>query len=159
MSYCYIDLEQTDYKIETDYKIYQPYENRQVPVQKMLEIYQRYADYKKFDSVWPIYAEEFTAKQNDIIGYFNKNKLVAWSMMYKVNKDAVEALQFAWDYEEPTLKLGINSMKTECAIYKELGYKIIILGEAHEYKRQIKGFTIFGSRNRGLGLMEPSSTT
>ena len=26
-------------------------------------------------------------------------------------------------------------MKTECAIYKELGYKIIILGEAHNYKR------------------------
>jgi hypothetical protein len=65
-------------------------------------------------------------------------------MIYKINTHAVEALQFAWDYKNPKLKLGIESLKTECAIYKDLGYKIIILGEAQNYKRSIDGFKIFG---------------
>jgi len=158
MSYCYIDLKETDYKTKlTDYKLFADYEKP--PVEKMLEIYQLYADYKKLNSLWPIYPEEFSAKQNDIIGYYDQNRLIGWSMMYKINYHVVEALQFAWDYKNPKLKLGIQSMKTECAIYKDLGYKIIILGEAHNYKRSIDGFKIFGPRNRGLGPMEPSSTT
>jgi hypothetical protein len=74
--------------------------------------------------------------------------------MYKINKHTVEALQFAWDYKNPKLKLGIESMKTECAIYKQQGYKIIILGEAQNYKRSIDGFNEFGPRNRGLGPLE-----
>jgi hypothetical protein len=150
---CYIDLSETNYNAwVTDYKLFADYEK--VPVERMLQIYQQYADYKKFKSVWPIYPEEFTAKQNDIIGYYDQNRLVAWSMIYKINAEAVEAIQFAWDYKNPKLKLGIESMKTECAIYKDLGYKIIILGEAHNYKRSIDGFREFGSRNRGLGPLE-----
>lgn len=149
MSYCYIDLKETDYNAaECDYKLFLPHDK--VPIDKMLDIYQQYADHKKFESVWPIYKEEFVAKQNDIIGYYDQNRLVAWSMMYKINADAVEALQFAWDYKNPKLKLGIQSMKTECAIYKSLGYKLIILGEAHEYKKQVDGCTIFSSRNQGV---------
>ena len=145
---CYIDLSETNYKASvTDYKLFKDYEK--VPVERMLEIYQQYADYKKFKSVWPIYPEEFTAKQNDIIGYYDQNRLVAWSMIYKINAEAVEALQFAWDYKNPKLKLGIESMKTECAIYKQQGYKIIILGEAQNYKRSIDGFKKFGKTNIG----------
>lgn len=151
--YCYIDLSETDYKAScTDYKLFEDYEK--VPVDKMLDIYQEYTEHKKFKSVWPIYPEEFTAKQNDIIGYYDQNRLVAWSMIYKINTHAVEALQFAWDYKNPKLKLGIESMKTECAIYKQQGYKIIILGEAQNYKRSIDGFNEFGPRNRGLGPLE-----
>jgi len=150
---CYIDLTETNYKLNTtDYKIFAEYEK--IPVDRMLEIYQEYANYKKFKSTWPIYPEEFTAKQNDIIGYYDQNRLVAWSMIYKINTHVVEALQFAWDYKNPKLKLGIQSMKTECAIYKQKGYKIIILGEAQNYKRSIDGFNEFGPRNRGLGPLE-----
>ena len=142
-TYCYINLLETDYKKNlTDYKLFDSFEKP--PVEKMLQIYDTYAKYKKFKSVWPIYPEEFVAKQNDIIAYYDKNILVAWSMIYKINTQVVEALQFAWDYKNPKLKLGIESMKTECAIYKELGYKSIILGEAHHYKRSIDGFSIYG---------------
>ena len=156
--YCYIDLSETDYKLSlTDYKLFEDYEK--VPVDKMLDIYKKYTEHKKFESVWPIYPEEFNAKQNDIIGYYDKNRLVGWSMIYKVNLQVVEALQFAWDYENPKLKLGIESMKTECAIYKQQGYKIIILGEAHNYKRSIDGFKIFGPRNRGLDSLGHLSST
>jgi len=145
---CYIDLSETNYNAwVTDYKLFADYEK--VPVERMLEIYQQYADYKKFKSVWPIYPEEFTAKQNDIIGYYDQNRLVAWSMIYKINAEAVEAIQFAWDYKNPKLELGIQSLKTECAIYKDLGYKIMILGEAHHYKKKIDGFKKFGKTNIG----------
>jgi len=145
---CYIDLSETNYNAwVTDYKLFADYEK--VPVERMLEIYQQYADYKKFKSVWPIYPEEFTAKQNDIIGYYDQNRLVAWSMIYKINAEAVEAIQFAWDYKNPKLELGIQSLKTECAIYKDLGYKIMILGEAHHYKKKIDGFKKFGKSNIG----------
>ena len=55
----------------TDYKIFN-LNIEKPPVDKMLEIYQQYADYKKLKSLWPIYPEEFTDKQNDIIGYYDK---------------------------------------------------------------------------------------
>ena len=105
-NYCYINLLETNYKTNlTDHKVFESHEKP--PVEKMLQIYDIYAKYKKFKSVWPIYPEEFVAKQNDIIGYYDKNRLVAWSMMYKINSQVLEALQFAWDYENPKLKLGI----------------------------------------------------
>ena len=149
MTYCYINLADTDYTAETNHKILSQ-DERYAKTNQMLAIYQQYADYKKFKSVWPIYQEEFVAEHNDIIAYYDNNDLVAWSMMYRINNRAVEALQFAWDYRNPKLKLGIASMKTECAIYKELGYELIILGEAHEYKKQIDGFTVFPSNNLGV---------
>ena len=148
MSYCYIDLKKTNYEASiTDFKIFASYD--QPPIDKLMDIYDAYVKHHKWSSVWPIYPEEFTAKHNDLIGYYDENRLVAWSIMYRVSKHAVECEQFAWDYAKPKLKLGINSMKTECAIYKDLGYKIIILGEAHQYKKQIDGFSLFDANNVG----------
>lgn len=148
MSYCYIDLQDTNYKASlTDHKVFAKHENP--PIDRLMNIYDAYTKHHKWKSVWPIYPEEFTAKHNNLIGYYDKNRLVAWSLIYCVSKHAVECEQFAWDYENPKLRLGIESMKTECAIYKELGYKIIILGESHNYKRSIDGFKIFGKENLG----------
>ena len=148
MSYCYIDLQQTNYTASiTDYKIFADYDKP--PIDRLMDIYDAYAKHHKWTSVWPIYPEEFKAKHNDLIGYYDENRLVAWSLIYKVSKQAVECQQFAWDYAKPKLKLGINSMKTECAIYKDIGYEIIILGDAHSYKRSIDGFTLFGTKNQG----------
>tara|TARA_B100000989_G_scaffold126549_2_gene93897 strand:- start:4918 stop:5379 length:462 start_codon:yes stop_codon:yes gene_type:complete len=148
MSYCYIDLQDTNYKASlTDHKVFAKHEKP--PIDRLMDIYDAYTKHHKWESVWPIYPEEFTAKHNNLIGYYDKNRLVAWSLIYCVSKHAVECEQFAWDYENPKLRLGIESMKTECAIYKELGYKIIILGESHNYKRSIDGFKIFGKENLG----------
>ena len=148
MSYCYIDLQDTNYKASlTDHKVFAKHENP--PIDRLMDIYDAYTKHHKWESVWPIYPEEFTAKHNNLIGYYDKNRLVAWSLIYCVSKHAVECEQFAWNYENPKLRLGIESMKTECAIYKELGYKIIILGESHNYKRSIDGFKIFGKENLG----------
>ena len=73
--------------------------------------------------------------------------------MYKINNTVIEAEQFAWDYVNPELQLGYESMKTECAIYKQKGYEIIILGDYHEYKKKIDGFELFGKENRGSKKM------
>ena len=139
--YCYIDLAETNYTDHLDYKILD-----NPDPEPFLKIYDEYARYKKLDSVWPIYEEEFSNPSNDIIGYYDNGKLVAWSMIRILSSTAVEAEQFAWNYNNPKLKLGIESMQCECAIYKARGYKILILGHAHEYKKQIDGFKLFGPR-------------
>lgn len=109
-------------------------------------IYNTYCVYKKFPSVMPIFPEEFTDNKADVIGYFHNNNLVAFSLMHKYNDKNVEALQFAWDYADPELHLGIASLRNECAYYKQQGFDYLYLGGADEYKRQIDGFEILGPR-------------
>lgn len=93
----------------------------------------------------PIFRSEYTDVNNDIIGYYDQNNLVAFSLLRKFDTENVEAIQFAWTYNNPKLQLGIKSLHQECAIYKALGYKFLYLGEANEYKRKIDGFEILGS--------------
>jgi arginyl-tRNA--protein-N-Asp/Glu arginylyltransferase len=50
--------------------------------------------------------------------------------------------QFAWDYENPKLKLGYKSIRSECARYKRLGYQYYYLGEVCDYKQQLQGFEL-----------------
>lgn len=107
-------------------------------------IYQQYCIYKKFKSVMPIFDSEYTDPQNDIIGYFDNDNLVAFSLLRRYDADNVEAIQFAWTYANPQLRLGIQSLRHECALYKKLGYQYLYLGEADEYKSQIDGFEILG---------------
>ena len=57
-----------------------------------------------------------------IIGYYNGDVLVAFSMIAEYNEHNAECYQFAWDYVNPKLQLGIRSLKNECAMYKEMGY-------------------------------------
>tara|TARA_B100002019_G_scaffold288725_1_gene302872 strand:+ start:783 stop:1226 length:444 start_codon:yes stop_codon:yes gene_type:complete len=138
--YCYIDLAETNYTIDLDYQILQDPDT-----DLLLDIYRQYAIYKKLNSVWPMFAEQFTNPYNDTIGYFDQGNLVAWSLISKsLGPTAIEAVQFAWDYKNPKLKLGYKTMRNECAMYKAQGYEILILGDAHEYKKQIQGFKLFG---------------
>jgi hypothetical protein len=109
---------------------------------KLLEIYDRYCEYHNFISPFPFYKEQFAHIYNNIIGYTHNNKLVAWSMIYLVNNEIVDSQQFAWNYKNPELKLGYKSIENEAAIYKEKGFKYMILGEADNYKKSVKGFEL-----------------
>lgn len=111
-------------------------------VNELDQIYRAYCKYKKFTSVMPIFASEYNDPKNDIIGYYDNYTLVAFSLLRKYDAVNVEALQFAWTYHNPKLRLGILSLQNECAVYKSLGYKHLYLGEADEYKTQIDGFEI-----------------
>lgn len=143
MIYARINLELTNYnksKLNWEYL-------RNPDVDQLNSIYRQYCMYKKFTSVMPIFASEYIDAKNDVIGYFDNNKLIAFSLLRRFDNHNVEAIQFAWTYHRPRLRLGIESLKHECAIYKDLGYSFLYLGEADEYKREIAGFEILGPLN------------
>lgn len=138
MIYARINLNKIDYDITNNWG-YLTNPN----IELLNSIYLQYCRHKKFKSVMPIFDSEYTDKNNDVIGYHYKGKIVAFSIIRKhSNKDA-EAIQFAWDYKDPKLRLGIESLKNECAIYKARGYDYYYLGEAAEYKK-IDGYELLG---------------
>ena len=141
MLYARIDLSKTNYELYSDFRIL----NVDPPIKRLQELYTRYCRYKKFKSVMPIFREEFTDPNTDIIGYYHNNKLAAFSLVKRYQHDSsVDAVQFAWDYVNPELRLGIESLKSECAWYKSQGFRYLYLGEAHEYKKEIDGFELLG---------------
>lgn len=107
-------------------------------------LYRTYCRYKKFRSFMPIFDSEYTDPSSDIIGYYHNNKLVAFSLIKRYNELNAECVQFAWDYANPELHLGLKSLRNECSIYKSRGFQYLYLGGADEYKKQIDGFEITG---------------
>lgn len=135
-----IDLSKTFYKKINSQKLLKP-----VPIDELQNLYKEYCNYKKFKSVMPIFDSEFNDNKNDVIGYYENNDLVAFSLLRRYDTENVEAIQFAWNYKNPSLRLGIESLKSECAVYKELGFRYLYLGGADEYKKKIDGFEILGT--------------
>lgn len=136
-----IDLEKTNYSLlnENNWAII-----TNPDVVQLEEIYKKYCQYKKFPSVMPIFDSEYTDPKNNIVGYYDNSELVAFSIIRKHDNQNIEARQFAWTYHRPSLRLGIKSLEHECALYKQLGFKFLYLGQADEYKKQINGFEILG---------------
>jgi len=141
MKYARIRLADTNYTMLEDFEVL----SNPDPVE-LERIYNAYCVYKKFPSVMPIFPEEYTDERNDVIGYYHNDKLVAFSLIRKYDKENCEAVQFAWDYADPKLKLGYASLRSECAYYKAHGFRYYYLGGADEYKRQFDGFEILGPR-------------
>lgn len=141
MIYARIDLEKTNYNtLQSNWEFI-----KNPDIKTLNSIYMYYCKYKKFQSVMPIFDSEYVDPQNDVIGYYDNNHLAAFSLIKKYDSINVEAVQFAWTYHNPKLRLGIRSLEHECALYKQLGYKFLYLGQADEYKKQIDGFEIVGS--------------
>ena len=137
--YARIDLSKTNYTSKADFKII-----INPDIDELQSIFKKYCNYKKFLSVEPMWENEFMWNHNDVVGYYDDAKLVAWSVVTKYNKDVVYAVQFAWDYVTPKLGLGRVSLENECAFYKDQGYKYYYLGEAHKYKSEFDGFELLG---------------
>jgi hypothetical protein len=140
LKYCRINLSKTNY-IQSNNWIYLPTPN----VDQLNEIYKKYCKHKKFNSVMPLFENHYKNPIVEIIGYTNKDKIVAFSLTTILDKENCEGTQFAWDYENPELYLGIQSLKNECAIYKDRGFKYYYLGTADKYKEQIDGYEILGT--------------
>ena len=92
----------------------------------------------------PIFNSQYTDSSNDVIGYYDQNQLVAFSLIKRFDDKNAECLQFAWDYQNPGLRLGIESLKNECAIYRNRRFDYLYLGTADNYKKEIMGFEILG---------------
>jgi hypothetical protein len=114
-----------------------------IPV--LQDIYRTYCIYKHFVSVMPLFDSQFTDPATDVVGYQEDGRLVAFSLMKRYDNKNVLASQFAWTYHNPKTRLGIESLKTECAIYRERGFQYLYLDQAHLYKQGLQGFEILGT--------------
>lgn len=139
MNYARVKLSKTNYSTISQWKYI-----RDVDIDQLNDIYKKYCDYKNFTSVMPIFDIQYTDPYSELIGYYHNDKLVAFSLVKLYDSKNAELLQFAWDYENPDLKLGIESLKNECAIYKERNYEYLYLGGDEKYKRFLDGFEIVG---------------
>jgi hypothetical protein len=108
------------------------------------DIYRTYCIYKHFASVMPIFDSQYLDPMTDVIGYYEQDRLVAFSLMKRYDDNNVLASQFAWTYHNPKSRLGVESLKTECAIYRERGFRYLYLDQAHLYKQELEGFEILG---------------
>jgi len=134
-----IDLSKTTYRPTVDwYYITKP------DIAVLQDIYRTYCIYKHFASVMPLFDSQFTDPMTDIIGYREQGQLVAFSLMKRYNNLNVLASQFAWTYHNPKTRLGVESLKTECAVYRERGFDYLYLDQAHLYKQGLEGFEILG---------------
>lgn len=139
MLYARIDLLKTTYTRLDNFVFL-----RNPDIQQLNDIYRTYCRYKKFPSVMPIFDSEYLDPNSDVIGYFDNHQLVAFSLIKKFDEQNIQAVQFAWTYHNPRLRLGIRSLESECAVYKDLGYRYLYLDEANEYKSKFSGFEILG---------------
>ena len=134
-----IDLAKTTYQSTVDwYYIVDP------DVDQLNHIYRTYCIYKHFASVMPIFDSQYQDPSTDIIGYREAGQLVAFSLMKRYDNHNVLASQFAWTYRNPRARLGIESLKTECAIYRQRGFQYLYLDQAHLYKQGLEGFELLG---------------
>ncbi len=137
-----IDLSKTNYTPTVDWR----YITSREPdvLAKLDDIYRTYTIYKHFASVMPIFHSRYHDPMAEIIGYYDQDRLVAFSLIRKFDDYNALCDQFAWTYHKPKLRLGIETMKTECAIYRERGFRYLYLEQAHLYKSDMDGFEILG---------------
>ena len=134
-----IDLSKTTYQPLVSWEYL-----REPNTAQLQDIYRTYCIYKHFASVMPLFDSQFTDPATDVIGYREHGELVAFSLMKRFDTENVLASQFAWTYHNPRSRLGIESLKTECAIYRDRGFKYLYLDQAHLYKQGLEGFEILG---------------
>jgi hypothetical protein len=114
-------------------------------IDELKDIYRTYCIHKRFASVMPLFDSQFTDPDTDVLGYYDAGDLVAFSLIKRYDSENALCAQFAWNYKNPKLRLGIKSLQTECAIYRERGFKYLYLDQAHLYKQGITGFELLGS--------------
>lgn len=137
-----IDLTKTQYEPTVQW---QYITDRSAPTLAQLDnIYRTYCIYKHFASVMPMFHSRYLDPMADVIGYYDQDRLVAWSLIRRFDNYNALCDQFAWTYHQPRLRLGIETMKTECAIYRARGFQYLYLEQAHLYKTEIDGFEILG---------------
>lgn len=139
--YARIDLSKTSYTPTVTYSYLQATDEN---IAQLNDIYRTYCIYKHFASVMPVFKSQYTNPNTDILGYYDNEELVAFSLIKRYDQHNALCEQFAWTYHRPKMRLGINSLITECAVYKERGFKYLYLDQAHLYKQGLQGFELLG---------------
>ena len=134
-----IDLARTNYTSDLEWQLLEP-----VPVLAVQQVYHSYCTHKKFESVMPLLPGRLTRAGTEIIGYHDQGQLVAWSMYQIWDDKNILSDHFAWDYSNPQLRLGIRSLKNECAIYRDRGYQWMYFESVKPYMLAMQGFETLG---------------
>lgn len=134
-----IDLAQTNYQAKLDGCVLNP-----VPVDELLRVYRDYCAHKNFLSVMPMIPGRLTAPRTEIIGYHDRDRLVAWSMYMIWDNENILSDHFAWDYKNPRLRLGIQSLEHECAVYRDRGFRWMYFEAVEPYMINMQGFEVLG---------------
>lgn len=134
-----IDLLKTHYVADIDCKILNP-----VPIPDVQRVYREYCAHKHFQSVMPMIDGRLTSQGTEIIGYYNHNRLIAWSMYRIWDKESILSDHFAWNYQEPRLRLGIKSIENECALFRDRGFRYMYFESVEPYMLDLQGFEILG---------------
>jgi len=140
--YARIRLEDTKYQPIVSWTYIKEFDKN--TIDQLLDIYRTYCIYKRFASVMPVFPSRFTEPNVDVLAYWDQDRMVAWSMIKRYDDHNALCDQFAWNYHKPRARLGIETLKTECAIYQQRGFQYLYLDQAHSYKREINGFEILG---------------
>jgi len=135
-----INLQSTSYNNYANCRQLDP-----VPVDDLQRIYRDYCLHKHFQSVIPMVAGRFTAPNTEVFGYYDQDRLVAWSMYRIWDQHNVLSDHFAWDYRNPRLRLGVVSLENECAIYRDRGYQWMYFESVEPYMLDIEGFETLGA--------------
>ena len=134
-----INLAQTRYTATLAGRILDP-----VPLEDVQRVYRDYCLHKNFLSVMPMIPGRLLAPNTEIIGYHDRDRLVAWSMYRIWDDHNILSDHFAWDYKNPRLRLGICSLEHECALYRERGYQWMYFESVQPYMINLEGFEILG---------------
>ena len=137
-----IDLHRTYYDASVEYAFITDFD--QPTLGRLQDIYRRYCQHRRFSSVMPMFTSRFLDPMAEVIAYHDQGQWVAWSLIRKYDSENAMCDQFAWTYHDPRLRLGIETMKTECAIYRARGFRYLYLEQAHQYKQEIEGFELLG---------------
>ena len=155
MKFCRINLEKTNYKTLDYAHVMSPAE-KDDRADDLINIYHQYCSYKNFSSVMPLFKGIIFDRYSDVFSYFPNKTLSAFSIVRKYDQFNAESLQFAWDYKEPNLFLGVKSLEHECAYYKQLGFKYLYLGLVADYKKNFDGYEELGPLTSNLHLTTSS---
>lgn len=133
-----IDLSKTNFTLIENASLLQD----PLPLYEMDHIYTAYCYHKNYKK----YYEVNQYLPNDqFIGYYDYNhNLIGWTKLRRYSDQCIETCIFVWDYNDPKLSLGINSLYHELAWAKAQGYKYVYTGPGYEksniYKSNIAGF-------------------
>lgn len=153
MKFCRIDLSVVEYESLNPLSAYaEELKNseRYKCMDDILRIYSEYCKYKQFESVMPLFPSQITDCNSDVIAYYadkSKSCMIGWSLIKRHDSYSAEAIQFAWDYKDPSLSLGIESLKFECSFYRRNGFKYLYLGQVADYKSHLLGYEVIGPLN------------
>lgn len=139
MKFGRIDLTKTTYSVTLDAQLLNP-----VPIDDINRVYKAYCLHKKFKSIMPMIPGRFSVPGTEVFGYYKQDRLIAWSMYRIWDNRSVVIDHHAWDYSNPSLRLGLKSLQNECAIYRNRGYQFMYFESFEPYMFKLQEFEILG---------------